>query len=142
MQIIGRENSVPHWCVWCDINMRKFDFKNYPCVNLWTFESMKTGPARLGIYSKPLFTFRQPSNFLPSVVHEKINTRNDIIACLYKFTDRRVEMIRREESDARAETLAAEVSFISIAEARDSRSERNECNGGTGLGGAETVRRR
>ena len=124
MQVLGRENSAPHWCVWCNINVRKFDFENYPSVNLWTLESMKThhdkglgGPARLGIYSEPLFTFCQPSNFLPNVVHEKINTGNDIIACLYKFTDRRVEMVEQEEKDARADAfLAAEVSLIDCTE--------------------------
>jgi hypothetical protein len=38
----------------------------------------------------------QPSNFLPSVVHMKMHS-NDIIACLYKFTDCRVEKVTREE---------------------------------------------
>jgi hypothetical protein len=50
-----------------------------------------SGPAQMGMHSEPVVTICQPSNFLPSVVHMKINTGNDIIACLYKFTDCRVE---------------------------------------------------
>jgi hypothetical protein len=42
-------------------------------------------------------------------VHEKINTGNDIIAAIYKFTDRRVENVMEEESDTRAQTRAAEI---------------------------------
>lgn len=38
---------------------------------------------------------------------EKIKTGNDIFAAIYKFTDRRVENVTQEESDARAEALAA-----------------------------------
>jgi hypothetical protein len=123
MQILGREHSAPHWCVWCDINVRQFDFENYPTVNLWTNESMDlhrkkglSGPALMGMTSAPTLTICQPSNFLPNVVHQKINTGNDIIACLYKFTDRRVEMVTEEESKARAEALAAEVSLIDCTE--------------------------
>jgi hypothetical protein len=70
---------------------RKFDLKNYPSVNLWILESMKTQQERLVIYSDPVFTFCQPSNFLPSVVHQKINTGNDLIDCLHNFTDKHVE---------------------------------------------------
>jgi hypothetical protein len=47
------------------------------------------GPAQMGMHSEPVVTICQPSNFLPSVVHMKINS-NDI-TCLYKFTDCRVE---------------------------------------------------
>jgi hypothetical protein len=100
MQIFGREHAAPRWCVWCDIIVRKFDFKNYPSVNLWTLESMKThqerpltGPARLGIYSDRVVTFCRPSNFLPNVVHQRINTGNDLINCLHKFTDKHVEKV-------------------------------------------------
>ena len=74
------------------------------------------GPARQGVYSEPLFTFCEPSNFLPNVVHEKINTGNDIIAAIYKFTDRRVESVTQEESDARAEALAADMSLTDCKE--------------------------
>ena len=30
MQVLGRENAAPHWCVWCNINVRQFDFVSYP----------------------------------------------------------------------------------------------------------------
>jgi hypothetical protein len=43
-----------------------------------------SGPAQMGMHSEPVVTICQPSNFLPSVVHMKISTGNDIIACLYK----------------------------------------------------------
>jgi len=125
MQVLGREHSAPHWCVWCNINVRQFDFGNCPDVCFWTLESMKThrerdlcGPARQGMYSEPLFTFCEPSNFLPNVLHEKINTGNDIIAALRKFTDRRVENVTQEDSDARAEALAAEISFTDCKECK------------------------
>jgi hypothetical protein len=39
------------------------------------------------MYSEPILTFCEPSNFLPNVVHIKINTGNDSIAAIYKFTD-------------------------------------------------------
>ena len=124
MQILGREHAPPHWCVWCDINVRQFDFETYPSTELWTLESMNvhrqkglSGPAQMGMHSEPVVTICQPSNFLPSVVHMKINTGNDIIACLYKFTDCRVEMVTPEESDARSEALAAaEISLIDCTE--------------------------
>jgi hypothetical protein len=75
------------------------------------------GPARLGVYSPdPLFNFCQPENFLPNVVHEKIYAGNDSIAFLYKLTDQRVEMVTQEESDARVEALAAEISLTDCTE--------------------------
>ena len=32
MQVLGREHASPHWCVWCDINLRNFDLgiEHYP----------------------------------------------------------------------------------------------------------------
>jgi hypothetical protein len=124
MQVLGREHSAPHWCVWCSINIQQFDFQNYPAnLCFWTLNSMKTqrdkrlsGAARQGVYSELLFTFCEPCNFLPNVVHEKINTGNDIIAAIYKFTDRRVENISQEESEARTGALAAEIALSDCKE--------------------------
>jgi hypothetical protein len=124
MQVLGREHSAPHWCVWCSINVRQFDFRHYPSdVSFWTLKSMKSkrekglsGPACQGVYSEPLFNFCEPSNFLPNVLHEKINTGNDVIAAIYRFTDRRVESVTQEESNARSEALAAEIALIECKE--------------------------
>jgi hypothetical protein len=118
MQVLGRENAAPHWCVWCNINVRQFDFTTYPEVEHWTLASMKAhrdrnldGPARLGVYEEPLFSFCEPDNILPNALHEKINTGNDLVACLYRFTDSHIEMVTQEESDMRADAKVAELSL-------------------------------
>jgi hypothetical protein len=124
MQVLGREHATPHWCVWCSINIRKFDFTNYPPdVCLWTLDSMKaqrdkglSGPARQGMYSEPTFTFCEPSNFLPNVVHQKINIGNDTLAGFYKFIDRRIENVTQDESEARAAALTAEIALAEFKE--------------------------
>jgi hypothetical protein len=116
MQVLGRENSAPHWWVWCNINVRQFNFVDYPSTQLWTHESMnahlakgQTGAKMLGIYAKPLFTFCEIDNILPNVLHEKINTGNDLIGCIRAYTDERIEMITREEDLARTDLLAASI---------------------------------
>jgi hypothetical protein len=53
---------------------------------------------------------------LPNVVHIKINTGNDIIAAIYKFTDRCIVNVKQEESEARAEALAAEIALADCKE--------------------------
>jgi hypothetical protein len=72
-----------------------------------------SGPAQMGMHSEPVVTICQPSNFLPSVAHE--DNTGMISACLYKFTDCRVEKVTRK-SDVRSEALAAEISFIDCTE--------------------------
>ena len=118
MQVLGRENSAPHWCVWCTINVRQFDFVHYPSTTQWTLPLMQAhllqnfvGPKQLGIYSLPLFDFCKIDNILPNVLHEKINTGNDLIACIRSYTDQRIEMITEEESVARTASLAAEIAL-------------------------------
>jgi hypothetical protein len=74
------------------------------------------GPAGHGMNSPPLFDFCGPPNYLPNVVHEKINTGNDLVKCIYKYTDRRVENVTQDESDARAEALDADISLTDCKE--------------------------
>jgi hypothetical protein len=33
MQILGESAAPSHWCVWCDINVRQFDFET--CVSVY-----------------------------------------------------------------------------------------------------------
>jgi hypothetical protein len=107
MQILGRENAAPHWCIWCDINVQQFDFENYPTVSFWTLESMKKhhekeilGAAQLGVYSEPLFDFCELINFLLNILHEKINTGNDLVSHLHHSIDEKIEMVTWEQSNA------------------------------------------
>jgi hypothetical protein len=84
----------------------------------WTLPLMQAhllknyiGAKQLGIYSMPLFDFCEIDNILPNILHEKINTGNDLIACIRSYTDRRIEMITPEESLARTASLAAEIAL-------------------------------
>jgi hypothetical protein len=116
MQVLGRENAAPKWCVWCNINVCQFNFADYPDTALWTHETMVThrakgytGADQLGVHSAPLFDFCPIDNVLPNVLHEKINTGNDLIGSIRSFTDACIEMITTEESQAQTALLLAEI---------------------------------
>jgi hypothetical protein len=69
------------------------------------------GAKQLGVFAMPLFDFCDIDSILPNVLHEKINTGNDLIGCIRSYTDRRIEMVTPEESTARTEALAAEIAL-------------------------------
>ena len=90
----------------------------------------------MGVMTEPLYTFCGPQEFLPNVLHEKINTGNDVLARVRDFVDEAIESLTPEEKAARELYLHAEIALedakeaivVLQAHAREGHSYRKLCN--------------